>query len=733
MGGVRGIYPQESQQESVARAEPLGQSGWHNVRREKPDVHGLSVVARARFRVTWRMMRWALAGIVAAALLLILLTHPPQVINALTAADLATTEYSHGFFPPQMDDAGRQYVWTAPRAETAFTFVGNRPFDLVLTIRAAAVAGGPDAPIHILVNDMEVQHLRLDPQSTQFQTVRVPISSVMGGTLRVQLQSEPFSPRGDRRTLGILVQRIAIDRSSAWAALARRQYLYNLLPLIGLVAAACLALARRQEGAAVETTSVVRLRYAAVALCSIGAMAMLTAIGILLRMGQIDESRYPLWLIGSIYLAGFFGIVAIRLPVGATGARTLWSVLRDVALTRRHGAWIVTVLHIALFALATLLALHFLASPGTGDVQDKLRWMRNIVAHGLVGGFQVSADDYPPGTYIVLAALTKVAPHFGIGSFIAYKLSIVVFLLLSGLIAWRWTRNAWFAIALQLALIVDSVLLGYNDAYFIAPLLLALWALYAQKMVWFAVLFTLTCLMKWQPLILLPVLLIYTISIMTTRAHRWRDVMRLARSVALPAALILVATFALFGPEFLFEFRRATSENFLSANALNFHWVVTEVLAWWNPQRFAFGPDTHRQFIRIPSATLLTLMKLPFVVIYLGILARFVKEPRTYLTMLHYAYVGYIAYFLFNTSVHENHLVPAVVLAGLLWTMDRRYGPLFLITSVILNLNLLLFYRLDGFPRLPVSMHGLDISSLLATLNVALFVVLLGFGTRASW
>ena len=676
------------------------------------------------------MVRWVFAGVIAAAILLILPTHPPQVINALTPVDLTTTGYSRGFFPPQTDDAGHQYVWTAPQASTIFTFVGNRSFDLVLTIRSAAVAGGPNAPVHILANGREVQRLHLDPESAQFQTVRIPIPSGKASNLTVQLQAEPFSPKGDHRTLGTLVQRIAIDRSIPWSAISRRYYLYRALPLFGLLAAACLALAWRREAATVGTTSIVRLRYAAVAACTAGAVSMLVAVGILMRIGQIDESRSLLWLVGSVYLAGFFGATAIGLPIGATGSRSLLSALREAAFMQRWRTSIMAMAHTALFTLTMLLALHFLASPGMGDVDDKLRWMRNIVAHGLVGGFQVSRDNYPPGTYIVLAALTRVAPHFGIGSFIAYKLSIVAFLLLSSLIAWRWTRNASFAIALLLALIADSVVMGYNDVYFVAPRLLALWALRAQKMVWFAVLFTLTCLMKWQPLILLPVLLIYAVLTMTTREHRRRDVMRLARSVALPAAMILVTTFAIFGPEFLFAFRRATSENFLSANALNVHWIVTQALAWWNPQRFSFGPATHRQFIRIPSATLLALMKLPFAALYLSILTRFVKKPRSYVTMLHYAYVGYVAYFIFNTSVHENHLVPAVVLAGLLWNFDRRYCPLFLITTVMLNLNLLLFYRLDGFPRLPVVLYGLDISLSLAILNVALFLVLLLFGTR---
>lgn len=670
-------------------------------------------------RVSVRMLVWVFGGLVAVAVLIAFPLRQPEVYVAHSPATLAGKTNSFGFFPPQTDDAGIPYVWSGPIASTVFPFAGKQPFDLLLTLRSSAVAGGVDAPVRVLVNGEEITQLRLDPRSPNFQTFRLPVARVAPGEVKIRLLSEPFRPKGDNRMLGTIVQNIAIDRQASWSGLADRRWLYGSLPFLGALAAGCVVLSRRTAFVAIPRA--VALRAIAVTAALLGAVGMLGAVIILWQIGRLDAHRYWFWLFGSLYLAGFFAVLACSVPVMAADSRSLWAVAGDTALVRRWRALLIHAGSAALFALSTLFAFGLLASNGTGDVDDKLRWIRNIVAHGLVGGFQVSQDDYPPGTYVILWGITKIAPQIGVGSFLVYKFTLFAFLLLSSLAFFLWTRNVLLTIVMQLALTLGCMVMGYNDVYFI-PLLLALWALREKKPVWFSVLFTVTCLMKWQPLILVPVLLIYAFVTMTDAVERRRDVLRLASAVVLPAAAILVATFAIFGPEFYFEFHRATSENFLSANALNFHWIVTQFLAWWDPQRFTFGPDTHRQFIRIPNPIHLTLIKLLFVAVYAWIIYRFMRRPKTFTTMLSYAFMGYLAYFLFNTSVHENHLVPAVILAGLLWASDRQYAPLFWITAVMTNLNMLLFYRLDGFPRLPVVVGHVDVTLVLATVNVALFI-----------
>ena len=682
-------------------------------------------------RISPRIVTWVLAGMTALLVLVALPLFQPQAVAAQMGVHLATQISAHGFFSPQTDGSGNRYVWSEPTASTRFQFIGHEAPELILSLRSAAVAGGPDAPIHVVINGQETFQVQPDPHIAAFQTFRLQLPRQTRSEMHIALESEPFRPHnGDRRTLGAMVQSIAVSQRAAWSVITRHAWLYATLPILAALATACVVLSRRvQSSLALSAPWATNLRYSAVASCFAGAACMVTAISLLLRIGRIDHSRYPFWLVGSTYLGGFFAALATTLPLRSP-TRSIVTTIQQSAFTHRHGRLFRQVGNALLFALTTMIGLQYLHAPGTGDVQDKVRWMGNIASQGLIRGFQISKDDYPPGTYVVLSIVTKIAPHLHMDFFLGYKLSLLAFLLLSSLIVFLWTRNALFTIILQCVLIVDSMVMGYNDVYFIAPLLLALWALQAKKPAWFSVFFTIACLMKWQPLILVPVLLIFALATMTDGDWHGRDVRRLALAVAVPAIGMLAATFAIFGPEFVAEFHRATSENFLSANALNFHWIVTQFLAWWKPQQFTFGTDTHRQFIRVPSATALMAIKLLFGVIYFGILIRFIKGPKTFITTLHYAYVGYLAYFLFNTSVHENHLVPAMILAGLLWMDDARYAPLFVATAIITNLNMLLFYRLDGVARLPVLVRGIDVALIASIINVALFGLLLLYGAR---
>ena len=57
----------------------------------------------------------------------------------------------------------------------------------------------------------------------------------------------------------------------------------------------------------------------------------------------------------------------------------------------------------------------------------------------------------------------------------------------------------------------------------------------------------------------------------------------------------------------------------------------------------------------------------------------------------------------------------------MLWARDRRYAPLFFLTAFSLNLNLLLFYGLNGESQAP----DVTTTLVLSVINLALFLVLL--------
>jgi hypothetical protein len=93
-----------------------------------------------------------------------------------------------------------------------------------------------------------------------------------------------------------------------------------------------------------------------------------------------------------------------------------------------------------------------------------------------------------------------------------------------------------------------------------------------------------------------------------------------------------------------------------------------------------------------------------------------------------FATLGYLAYFTFNTGVHENHLFLACLLLGLLAHRERTTLPDLAVWAALLNINMVVFYGLDGrgLPFSPV-VGGLDLTLPLALLAVLLFV---GFFAR---
>ena len=93
--------------------------------------------------------------------------------------------------------------------------------------------------------------------------------------------------------------------------------------------------------------------------------------------------------------------------------------------------------------------------------------------------------------------------------------------------------------------------------------------------------------------------------------------------------------------------------------------------------------------------------------------------------------LGYLSYFLFNTSVHENHLFPIACLAWILVFIDSNQLVRALNFSLAANINLFLFFGVFG-QRIPCVIAGVDITLWFALANVGLFVELLLHTFRAD-
>jgi hypothetical protein len=398
-----------------------------------------------------------------------------------------------------------------------------------------------------------------------------------------------------------------------------------------------------------------------------------------------------------------------------------------------------TVLGFVLLGAVALLSVLVLADPGSSDVSKFwLPWMAKLSERGLAAGYAANQADYPPLTMVVLTGVSAVARVLDLPPFVALKLSLLSFLLATTGTFWVLSRSAAMAAALQLSLVLNSVALGYLDVYFAPTLLASLWALRARRPVLFATLFAITCLIKWQPLLLAPFAGAHLLGDDAWRAGRWVDRLRNALMLlVLPAGLVVAVTFSVFGTPILLALVKAGGNYMLSGEALNLGWIVTHVLHVLDPGRFGplvGGEATPVQCVRACGLVLLP-FKATFLLLYGVVWLAFVRTTRSFEDFAFYALAGYLAYFVADHGVHENHLFLAVLLAAVCWAQDRTLGKLFLTWALAANLNLVLFQGFDGsgfpFGRVVLVDAALPLSvlfTLLCTWHIAIALRRVGWG-----
>jgi hypothetical protein len=379
-----------------------------------------------------------------------------------------------------------------------------------------------------------------------------------------------------------------------------------------------------------------------------------------------------------------------------------------------------------LIVLMMLFAVISVAMPGSGNMADWLQWIGHIEHRGLIDGYAAWVADpasgvpYPPLAGILLLATPWLHDQLDTSMFLALKWSLAASVCATSLVFFLWTRNLGLAVLFYLTLLLVSVPLGNLDVWFAFPFILALWALTKGRLWWFTVLFVTSCLIKWQPLIIAPFLLVFGIRACTSGAWSVRA-RSILRAVVLPALLVLIPAFLLFGPPMLTALDIALNKSSRSGgNALNFNWIVIQFLNV--PERNRWDAAT-QGLANFGHATAFTkgIGTALFVVFYGLTLALFARREKALENLCLFTLLGYSAYFIFSPGAHDNHFLVIAILALLLYSINRRYLIAMLFAVLAVNANLILFY--DGVQPIP-RLAGVDLSLLLATINVLWFLVM---------
>jgi hypothetical protein len=329
---------------------------------------------------------------------------------------------------------------------------------------------------------------------------------------------------------------------------------------------------------------------------------------------------------------------------------------------------------------------------GTNDVELWLTWIRQLTAAGPRLGYVDLHADYPPGTSVVLWLIGRLASLVATDPRVVLKLGLLCCLLITTGTLLAASRRAGLSAFAHAALVLNSFGLMYLDI-FTAPLVLgSIWAASAEREPLMAGLLAGACLMKWQPLLLVPFAAVHVLRSRTT-TERTVWLRKAAYAAAIPAS-IAVAAILIYGfSSILDALDRAGHHNDLSNYGANPLWVLTWFFEWTaqagkqslSPAGLVTIMAASRPIIRVSSFISL--------IGYATILWKYWKSAdRTVGGFVRFSLAGYLVYFLFSVGVHENHLFLASLLGIALAWLEPRQLWVAVMLAIAANLNLLVFY-----------------------------------------
>ena len=141
-------------------------------------------------------------------------------------------------------DGGRRFRWTRGTSEIDFPGIGRGATAIDLLLSGST---NPNPDVTILANDAPIATLHLTPDFRAYH-VEAPATVMTHGSLELTFAATPFQPRGDRRTLGIVVQEVRLHAPGHGLVLPPARIALSLW--VGIVCAALALLIAGLGGAA---------------------------------------------------------------------------------------------------------------------------------------------------------------------------------------------------------------------------------------------------------------------------------------------------------------------------------------------------------------------------------------------------------------------------------------------------------------------------------------------------
>lgn len=372
-----------------------------------------------------------------------------------------------------------------------------------------------------------------------------------------------------------------------------------------------------------------------------------------------------------------------------------------------------------LIILFVVINIFLLLSGGTVDARNFEAMFRDMMSLG--PGYIPKCMNYlcpsslilakfPPGYFLLFYLLSFVFPPRIFGSLITLKLVIFSFYILT-IVAAIWfarlvqTKNmstlGIVAIFLSLvSLILNTQALAYTDVVTFPFVILGAAYFLRKKYLLAGLLFGTGCFLKWQPVILLPVFVLYILA-----NYRLKDgvisLVRFAFGLIIPILLMVPADHTVLQG---FWISLVNAMGHYASVALNIPWIMQ-----WTPLGF-----TTLNAEGSPSQTVIWIQTWMFIIAYALILWRLVRTKDLLMSL----FVAVTAYYLLAPGVHENHFILGTILALLIYLALPNKKNLIILRAVdgVNFLNMFFFYGLIGTPLVPKVVWGIDLSLVAAIL-----------------
>ena len=371
-----------------------------------------------------------------------------------------------------------------------------------------------------------------------------------------------------------------------------------------------------------------------------------------------------------------------------------------------------TTRHLTMLVLFSILAtVMFLPSSGTADLIVWLEWGRNVDQHGIIQGYAINAHEHPPLFSVLLWVVYRISHLTGLTPFICLKSSFMFFLCLTTTCLYFFSgKNILFTLFFHAIMAYVSLCLSYMDIYFSFFLLLSIFFLHREKIPAFIFCFTVSCLLKYPPLIVAPFFAFYLLKNKNKESggFSW-PVLYVTLKQLIPTSILLAFIFLLFSREPFLALTRAFEHQALSAQALNLNWIFTRILLLsGHATPFQILAEHEIEVINPAPLWSLWTSRVLFAFFYISSLCCFIVKKRDLESLLLFAITGHLAYFIFSVGVHENHLFLSVVLGMALFCVNNKNLPLVLVVALISTMNIFAFYGTNGFGPLIFS-HYIDL------------------------